>query len=343
MKTKIIRYALFFAIALLSSGVFNPGLEAAIPKLINYQGKLTDVNGNPLTGSYGITLRIYDAETAGNLLWQEAHTGVVVDKGVFSVLLGSVTNLSLAFDNPYFLEIKVGEEVMTPRQRMTSSGYAIRAEEAEKYNGAGKVGTKAVDEAGIDNGKILFYDSTSGKVKYKKQSGWVLAEKRTISSASALENFTGLSPGVRYRVLLNLKMAGSTAGNTRMKFNNSTGSSYVSIIDVAYTNNTHAIVSSPARGEILLSTGSVDTAYWYFGEVSFQSVPSDNLKVSVLGQSYYGQVGTADGRPGSGPYPPKSASARIGGEYRDTQLSSMQIAHNGSGFIGEIILEKYES
>lgn len=121
---------LVFCICLVASFAF-----AAVPHLINYQGRLTDVSGNPLTGSYDVNFKIYDAETAGNLLWQETQTAVVVDKGLFGILLGSVTALNIPFDQPYFLEIKVGTEVMSPRQRITSTGYAIRAENAEKLNG----------------------------------------------------------------------------------------------------------------------------------------------------------------------------------------------------------------
>lgn len=101
---------------------------AAIPHLINYQGRLTDPSGNPLNGTYALTFRIYDAQSAGNLLWEETHSGVVIQKGVFSILLGSVASLNLAFDKPYFLEIKVGTEVMSPRQQITSAGYAFMAE-----------------------------------------------------------------------------------------------------------------------------------------------------------------------------------------------------------------------
>jgi microcystin-dependent protein len=108
-----------------------PQAQAAVPHLINYQGKLTDASGQPLEGSFELTFRIYDAENAGNLLWEEAQTGVVIQKGIFNILLGAVTNLNLPFTIPYFLEIKVGSEVMSPRQRITSAGYAIRAETAD--------------------------------------------------------------------------------------------------------------------------------------------------------------------------------------------------------------------
>jgi hypothetical protein len=144
--------------------------HAAVPHLVNYQGRLTDSSGTPLNGSYNITFRIYDAATAGNLLWQEAQIGVVIQKGIFSVLLGSVTALNLAFDKQYFLAVQVGSDPeMNPRQMITSAGYAVRAETAEQVPGLdpGMVGTKKVDETGLADGMIPYYDNASGKVKYK--------------------------------------------------------------------------------------------------------------------------------------------------------------------------------
>lgn len=111
--------------------------EAAVPHLLRYQGTLTDANNVPLNGSYNLTFRIYDAATAGTLLWSETRTSetqtaVSVSDGVFSVLLGSVTALNLAFDADYWLSTEVGTSgEMSPRQRITSVGYAIRAEIAD--------------------------------------------------------------------------------------------------------------------------------------------------------------------------------------------------------------------
>lgn len=136
---------------------------AAVPHLINYQGRITDSSGTPLNGSYNLTFRIYDAETAGNLLWEETHSGALIQKGIFGVLLGSVTNLNLAFDKPYFLEIKVNNEVMSPRQRIASVGYAIRAETAEQANqakNADSVGNVGVSTTPAAN-KILPLDNNA--------------------------------------------------------------------------------------------------------------------------------------------------------------------------------------
>mgnify|MGYP001561194253 FL=1 len=130
-KPTFLTVAIMFVLFCFLSSEFCLPAYAGVPHLINYQGRITDSGGTPLNGSYALTFRIYDAETAGNLLWEEVQNGVVIQKGIFTVLLGSVTNLNLAFDKPYFLEIKVGGEVMSPRQWITSAGYAIRAEKAE--------------------------------------------------------------------------------------------------------------------------------------------------------------------------------------------------------------------
>lgn len=129
------KLSLAIFLSLLLSCVSLVTSYATVPHLINYQGRLTDSSGVPLNGTYELTFRIYDAESAGNLLWQETHSAVLIQKGIFSIMLGSVTSMDLPFDKAYFLEIKVGNEVMSPRQRITSAGYAIKAEEAEKLGG----------------------------------------------------------------------------------------------------------------------------------------------------------------------------------------------------------------
>jgi hypothetical protein len=118
------RFSVFF---LLISLVFFASLSlAGIPKLINYQGMLTDNSGTPLTGSYNLTFKIWTDTTGGSYLWTETQNGVQVTNGLFNVILGKVTTLSLPFDQQYWLEVAVGAETM-PRLRLTSVGYSYRA------------------------------------------------------------------------------------------------------------------------------------------------------------------------------------------------------------------------
>ena len=70
--------------------VMIPCTALAVPQEINYQGYLTDAEGNPLNGSVSMTFRLYDNLTGGTLLWVEGPSSVTVKEGVFNVVLGSV-------------------------------------------------------------------------------------------------------------------------------------------------------------------------------------------------------------------------------------------------------------
>ncbi len=119
-----------FAIATLSL----PALSfAEIPHSINYQGKLTDPSGSPVSdGTHSVTFRIYDVQAGGSPLWYETQY-ITTEKGLFSTQIGATKDLTLTFDVPYYLGIKVGSDSeMTPRQTLSSSAYAFRAKTAEE-------------------------------------------------------------------------------------------------------------------------------------------------------------------------------------------------------------------
>ena len=60
-----------------------------VPSLINYQGRLTDAAGAPVTGNKNFSISLYDAATAGNLLYTESIGAVTLDaNGVYSFQFG---------------------------------------------------------------------------------------------------------------------------------------------------------------------------------------------------------------------------------------------------------------
>ncbi|MFH1245214.1 MAG: hypothetical protein V1662_01890 [Candidatus Omnitrophota bacterium] len=141
--------------------ILTAPIEAGVPEMIRYQGKLTGTNAAPLNGKYNITLRLYNAASAGTLLWSETQQQVEVANGIFTVLLGSVAPLDLAFDEPYWLSIEVGNDgEMDPRQRITSVGYAYRAKVADSVAGA----------AGVPKGGIILWRGDSCPTGYTRVS-----------------------------------------------------------------------------------------------------------------------------------------------------------------------------
>lgn len=161
MFKKII-FILLLAFTLTTNYYLLSTSEAAVPRLINYQGRLANSSGSPVAdGSYSVIFKIFESESGGAPVWQGTYQ-VTTTKGVFNVLLGETNDsgfnfANLTFDKPYYLEIKVGDEVMTPRQKIVSAAYSIRAEKAGQADTSDKtiaVETRASDPASPVNGQI---------------------------------------------------------------------------------------------------------------------------------------------------------------------------------------------
>ena len=90
---------------------------------VNYQGRLADAGGNPLTGIYAMSFALYDAASGGMMVWPgdgpEEHPTVQVNAGLFSVGLGSRTAGGIptsTWDGDRYLEVTVDGETLSPRE-----------------------------------------------------------------------------------------------------------------------------------------------------------------------------------------------------------------------------------
>jgi len=137
--------------------------QADIPKLINYQGMLTQSDGaTPVQdGTYDLGFKIYGSESGTDSLWWEYHSGVQVTNGLFNVILGSQSVLNLPFDSDYWLETTVETEIMPTRLQFTSVGYAYRALVAD----SAMVAVSAPTGGGwTDDGSVVRLVSNTDKV-----------------------------------------------------------------------------------------------------------------------------------------------------------------------------------
>lgn len=135
------KFRAFWGVAVLGAAVALVGLAAqtnAIPtrSLLNLQGRLTDKNGDPVTGDHRFDLRIYDAETNGTKVFEETQDTVPVSQGIYNILVGNGTGTlgrgadgGLAPDifkaSSLWIEIEVDlDNPLTPRTPLVSSAYA---------------------------------------------------------------------------------------------------------------------------------------------------------------------------------------------------------------------------
>ncbi|HQF63657.1 MAG TPA: hypothetical protein PLT26_14245 [Anaerolineaceae bacterium] len=95
---------------------------STIPGTISYQGMLISATGEPINGIRTMIFRIYDAPTAGNLLWQESQA-VSISNEQFNVNLGSIVPFTndIWQNDSLYLGIQVEDDSeMSPRQMISS-------------------------------------------------------------------------------------------------------------------------------------------------------------------------------------------------------------------------------
>jgi len=137
-------------------------INAEVPQLINYQGRLTDDTGQLVAdGGYQITFKIWNWESGGTLLWNSGPQTVSTIDGLFSYQLGSAVQLpnSLFTDSTRWLSMEVeGDPEITPRTRLITVPYAYQslrsdtADYAHSASGNGGDITAVYASTGLDGG-----------------------------------------------------------------------------------------------------------------------------------------------------------------------------------------------
>jgi hypothetical protein len=127
---------ILFAVTLLALAV----LAQAAPSEINYQGVLTDQQGNPVIGVRSMQIKLYDAPTGGNMTYQETIGNVTVTDGIYSFHFGgngtSIGGSSgiidaLSISAQPWLELSVDGIAQSPRQKILAVPFALRAIQSE--------------------------------------------------------------------------------------------------------------------------------------------------------------------------------------------------------------------
>jgi len=224
---------------MLSLFVFTSLIYAAVPQKINYQGYLTNSTGTPVDGTVSMVFTIYDVSTGGTPLWSETRS-VEVSGGIYSVNLGEVSALSLPFDKPYYLGVKVGaDSEMVPRVALTSTPYAIRA--------------GYTDNVELGDNTIMSSKIASGQV---------------VKSLNSLKDDVTLSPGTNITI--------TPSGNTLTiaAEGGGTPSSTVSTLDGT---SSVGVSSEYSRGDHKhgLGTGAITSAHILNGTITNEDI-SDN-------------------------------------------------------------------
>ena len=187
---------------LLAAGLFLAACSAN-PRVFGFQGRLTDSNGNPVTGTKTMTFRLWTDDSTGTNVFTETQS-VGVTNGLFNVFIGNST-LSTdgqygrsgidpeVFARPLWVEVEVGGQTLTPRTRLgaapTSMGLVGGAVVVSDHDGNGgasgdttdsNYATLSVIASSTANGTALIVGHASGNTgDYIKVCGGITTATRT--------------------------------------------------------------------------------------------------------------------------------------------------------------------
>ncbi|MEK7124447.1 MAG: hypothetical protein AAB877_02060, partial [Patescibacteria group bacterium] len=199
-----------------------------VPEILSQQGRLLDASGNLLGGSSGTNycfrFSIYDASSGGAKLWPSGTPStmtVSVVSGVFSVGIGDTSaggdtlDFNFQDNDTVYLNVEVenssggscagvtfgSEDVLAPRQRIFSAGYAINANTVLGFTPSQSAGASQIpvlNSSGnlvfggtLDLGGII--TAGSSNINLTLATGFIDADALTLTIAA--DGGTGTSSG----------------------------------------------------------------------------------------------------------------------------------------------------
>jgi uncharacterized coiled-coil protein SlyX len=237
-------------------------LHAQIPQTINYQGMLADAMGKPVAdGTYSMLMHLYDSPSSAVPLWTETQV-IPVRGGIFNIVLGKVTPLSLPFDRTYYLGITIGAgSELAPRTALVAAPYALRARRTSYADSAfhaadASFATRAGGLVPNASGVVTSVNGTDGQVMIEGAGGTTVTRigpRLVIHSDSTVGGITRIA-----------NIDGALA------LTNPTGPT--TTIDVA-----PAGITSPMLRDGAVTQGKIATAAVSTDKLAYQSVTNDKI------------------------------------------------------------------
>jgi hypothetical protein len=115
-------------------------VQASVPRLVNFSGRATDIQGKVVSGVAGVTFAIYRDQYEGSPLWMETQSVNTDGKGLYTAQLGATRTEGLPLDlfssgEARWLAVRINGGEEQPRVLLLSVPYALKAADAETIGG----------------------------------------------------------------------------------------------------------------------------------------------------------------------------------------------------------------
>jgi hypothetical protein len=141
---------------------------SAVPSDINYQGRLTDANGDAVTGDVTMSVKMYDAQSGGNEIYSEDIGTVTLDEnGVYSFQFGASGNSTVTKTETIVTSDGSSTEYTGTFTNTPIDGTISVTDETYSWNDIdGNPGEQATAYIIIINGFVIFADIENGGSGY---------------------------------------------------------------------------------------------------------------------------------------------------------------------------------
>jgi len=259
---------------------------ADIPRVINYQGRLTDASGEPVpTGNYLITFTIYDDPVSiisEHVKWTSGVRGVDVVDGLFSYNLGDSVALPpdlFSADMQLWLGIKIGTSAeMTPRIKLAAVPAAYQA----LYSDSSDF-TATVADLSVTTAKLADLAATSAKIA------------DLAITDSKIADLAILTAKLADRVVTTEKIALQAVGTTELDDYSVTGEKLAPYAVVTGKINALAVTTEKLANGAVIRDKIADAAI-NSAKLENNAVTSNHIADGAIQFSDIGPNGAADGQ-----------------------------------------------
>ncbi len=170
-----------------------PVLAEDVPNTFTLQGVLRNATGEVINGQYSMIFTLYDAQTGGTVLWKEQHKNVIIENGVYTVVLGTVTPLPMDLFSTHksvWMGVAIEGQNEFKRIPLATVPFAFHARSANKAQGLECTGCITKDMLAFDFDKEAV-TAVENSGKFLSTEGGIITGDLQVSGTVSAAKFVG--------------------------------------------------------------------------------------------------------------------------------------------------------